>query len=95
MYQLQNFVQPGPERDLARGALSLKEIQRQEGCGAALGVGKGGGGFGPGTSRTQAAGCCYLAKFYPGQQGILHLAALSCGPESQTEGGHSQAEASG
>lgn len=40
--------------------------------------------FGPGTSGTQAAGC-YLAKVYPGQQRILHLAALSCGSESQTD----------
>lgn len=41
MYQLQNFVQPCPKRDLARGALPLTEERKgKEGCGAAPVVGK-------------------------------------------------------
>lgn len=41
MYQVQNFVKPCPERQLARGALSLKEEWKgRKRCGVGPGVGK-------------------------------------------------------
>lgn len=86
MDQVQNFVQPCPERDFARGALSLKEEWKGgKRCGAALrGKGGAGPGFELGTEGRAARN--YLTEVHPGQQCVLHLAVLSCGMIEEASG---------
>lgn len=56
--QLQNLVQPCPERDLARGALSLKEAGKgRKKWGAAFEAGKGRGGASIWTGEWRGTGC--------------------------------------